>query len=206
MATAQAAVRRWFTHSSSCSFLTSLPCSLPLPMASPLPTPPALGLSAVCYTPTSCWHQCLCPSVVWRVLEPEHGDPFHTRMLAQVLRKTLSFATWEWNTGYQSSMDSHPAGPFASGVTCVSSTGKLSPSPEGALDTLLLWSPPTSLSTGHTSALNIQPTQMCTVWGISGDTRQRGDFTKQVGTGKRNYHISVCCVSHCNTGPQSMTV
>ena len=54
------------------------------------------------------------------------------------------------------------------------------------------------------STLNIQPTQMCTMCGISGDIRQRGNFTKQVGTGKKIHHISVCRVSPWNTGPQSM--
>lgn len=61
------------------------------------------------------------------------ADPFRTRRLAQALRETFSFGTWEWDTVYRSTMDSQPAGPHTSGVTTVFSIGKVSPRPDGKL-------------------------------------------------------------------------
>lgn len=111
---------------------------------------------------------------------------------------------WEWDTGNQSIMGSQPAGPLSSGVATVPSTGKANPRPDGTLGTLLLWNPPTRLSTGHMNTLNIPQTQVCITCTMSPDTWKIVNFTKQVSTGRRNHGVAVYSMSHWNTSPQTM--
>ena len=129
-------------------------------------------------------------------------DPFPTRRMARLLRDTFSFGMWEWGFRNHSTVDSQTLGLHSSGITTQLNTGELIPHPEGALGTLLLWSPPARLNTGHMNAVNIQPSQMYTMCTMPPDTLQRGDFTKQASTGTRNQHITGHCVSHWNTVPQ----
>ena len=124
--------------------------------------------------------------------------------MAWLFRYTFPFGMWEWDTGNQSAVDSQPAGPHTSGVTTDLSTGQLSPRPEGALGTLQLRSPPSQLSTGNMNVLNIQLTQMCTMCTMPPDTWKRGNFRRQVSTGRRN-HITGHSGSPWNTGPWTMS-
>ena len=127
---------------------------------------------------------------------------------------------WEWDFGYQSTMDSQPAGSHTSGLTTGLSTVKLSPHPEGALGTLLLWRPPDQLSR---RALNIELPQMYTMCTMHPDPWKRGNFMKQVSTrrrnhqwgrenfmkqvstGRRNHRITGNSGSLLNTVPQTMS-
>ena len=123
--------------------------------------------------------------------------------MAWLLKNTFPFGTWEWAFKNHSTVDSQTLGPHTCGVTTRLSTGKLSPHPEGVLGTLLLSSFLNQLSMGHMNALNIQPTQMCTMCTMPPDTWQRVNFRKQVSTGRGNHHITGHSVSPWNTSPQT---
>lgn len=151
------------SHSSSCYSSNSLPTSL------------------LCPWQASCPHLLSC---TWQLL-----DQFRTVSMAWLLRDTFPFFIRELDTRNQSTMNSLPPGPHTSGFSIQLSTGTLSPLPEGSLCILLLWSPPTQLSTGTMNDLNIHLTQICKMCTMSPDSWQRGNFMKQVSTGRWTHHI-----------------